>query len=122
MGTTAVEKATIEMWQRRIELEFLLPVAFSFRHLHPGAVSIEPVQISQWGEMNQERATRFMPFLNAELEHRDFIAGDDFTIADITALVTCQFLKPARLTIAEEHENLRKWFERVKARPSAAFD
>ncbi len=49
------------MWQRRMELEFLLPVAFSFRHLHPGAKTIEPVQVGEWGEMNQgQGAASFM--------------------------------------------------------------
>ena len=122
MGTSPVEKALIEMWQRRMELEFLLPVAFSFRHLHPGALTIEPVQVTEWGEMNQGRAMRFMAFLNDELATRDFIAGQTYSIADITGLVTCQFLKPARLSIPEEFSALHEWFERVKARPSAAFD
>jgi len=110
------------MWQRRMELEFLLPVAFSFRHLHPGAKPSEPVQVAEWGEMNQERAMRFMEFLDEELSSRLFIAGDTFTIADITCSITCQFLKPARLAIRDEHVHLRDWFERVKARPSAAVD
>lgn len=122
MGRTAVEKAVIEMWQRRMELEFLLPVAFSFRHLHPGAKSIEPEQVMAWGEMNQARAKKFMRFLDSELQSRPYVAGGDFTIADITGLVTCQFLKPARLAISEEHGALKEWFERIAARPSAAFD
>jgi glutathione S-transferase len=72
--------------------------------------------------MNQGRAMRFMAFLNDELATRDFIAGQTYSIADITGLVTCQFLKPARLSIPEEFSALQEWFERVKARPSAAFD
>lgn len=122
MGRTAVEKAKVEMWQRRMELEFLLPVAFSFRHLHPGAKTIEPIQVGEWGEMNQDRARKFMIFLDGELANRDFVAGDEFTIADITCLVTCQFLKPARLNIPDELKNLQAWYDRVAARPSAAFD
>ncbi len=122
MGRTPVEKAVIEMWQRRMELEFLLPVAFSFRHLHPGAKTIEPVQISEWGLMNQDRAARFMTFLNDELSKRSYVAGEEFSIADITGLVACQFLKPARLTIPVELDAMREWFERVAARPSAAFE
>jgi len=122
MGRTALEKATVEMWQRRMELEFLLPVAFSFRHLHPGAKTIEPIQIAEWGELNQVRAKKFMQFLDSELQMRRFVAGNDFTIADITGLITCQFLKPARLEIGEEHKALKEWFERIVARPAAAFD
>ena len=51
MGRTPLEKAQIEMWQRRVELNFMMPVAFSFRHLHPGASKIEPVQIAEWGRI-----------------------------------------------------------------------
>ena len=122
MGKTPLEKALIEMWQRRVELNFLLPVAFSFRHLHPGASTIEPVQIAEWGEINQARATRFMSMLDGELTSRDYIAGDRFTIADITAFVACQFMKPARIAMDDAHGNLKAWFERIDARPSTAFD
>ena len=122
MGKTPLEKAQIEMWQRRAEINFLLPVAFSFRHLHPGAGKIEPVQIAEWGEINQGRAARFMGILDRELASRDYIAGDRFTIADITAFVACQFMKPARISMDAAHGSLKAWFERVGARPSTAFD
>ena len=121
-GTNALEKALIEMWQRRVELYFLLPVAFAFRHLHPGAKTIEPVQVAQWGEMNQERATAFMAVLDRQLQANAFIAGNRFTVADITLLAACQFLRPARITIADDHAALKAWLEKVTARPSAAFE
>lgn len=122
MGTTALEKAQIEMWQRRVELNFMMPVAFSFRHLHPGASTIEPVQIAEWGEINQGRALRVMGILNQELAGRDYIAGDRFTIADISAFVACQFMRPARISMDESHGNLKAWFARIGERPSTAFD
>ena len=122
MGKTPLEKAQIEMWQRRVELNFMMPVAFSFRHLHPGASKIEPVQIAEWGRINQERAARFMGILDRELASREYIAGDRFTIADISAFVACQFMKPARVAMDEAHGNLKAWFERIGQRPSTAFD
>ncbi|MGB7286710.1 MAG: glutathione S-transferase [Salaquimonas sp.] len=121
-GTTALEKAQIEMWQRRVELYFLLPVAFAFRHLHPGAKTIEPVQIAEWGEMNKVRAAKFMELLEAQLSKSEFIAGDRFTVADITLLTGCQFLRPARIEIPTEMIHLTEWFAKAAARPSAAFD
>ncbi|MGB7334255.1 MAG: glutathione S-transferase [Salaquimonas sp.] len=121
-GTTALEKAQIEMWQRRVELYFLLPVAFAFRHLHPGAKTIEPVQIAEWGEMNKVRAAKFMEVLEAQLSKSEFIAGDRFTVADITLLTGCQFLRPARIEIPTEMIHLTEWFAKAAARPSAAFD
>ncbi|MCB1386182.1 MAG: glutathione S-transferase [Nitratireductor sp.] len=122
MGTTPLEKALIEMWQRRIEIRFLLPVAYAFRHLHPGALSIEPVQVADWGRMNQSRARDFMAILDTELKSRAHVAGAAFSIADITCYVACRFLKPAQLAIAEEHTALRDWLERVSARPSTRYD
>ncbi|WP_075996689.1 glutathione S-transferase family protein [Salaquimonas pukyongi] len=122
MGQTPLEKAQIEMWQRRAELSFLLPVAFAFRHLHPGASKIEPVQIEEWGRINQQRAVRFMGILDKELASRDYVAGSRFTIADITTFVACQFMKPARIAMDAAHRNLAGWFARIGERPSAAFD
>lgn len=122
MGTSPLEKAIIEMWQRRVEFYFLLPVAMGFRHLHPGARTIEPLQVPDWGELNKGRALRFMELLDRELRSRQYVASDVFTIADITAFVTCQFLKPARLAIPEEHTFLQRWYDRIAARPSTAFE
>lgn len=122
MGEGAAGKALVEMWQRRIELNFLLPVAFAFRHLHPGGKVLEGEQIARWGEINQGRAGRMMAFLDRELSARPFIAGEDFTIADITALVAYQFLKPAKIGYPEDLANLNRWYGEVSARPSAAFD
>ena len=122
MGMNAVEKAIIEMWQRRVELQFFLPVAMAFRHLHPGGAILEGEQVGRWGEINQGRARRFMEFLDRELATRPFIAGSHFTIADITALVAYQFLKPGRIAYPEDLPNLQRWYSEVSARPSAALD
>lgn len=121
MGVGAVEAATIEMWQRRIEFNLFLPVAMAFRHLHPGAKVLENEQIEAWGKLNQGRVEKTMAWLDEELKNREFIAGDQFTIADITALTAMQFLKPARVSLNEHHTNLIRWFEAVAARPSAAL-
>ena len=87
MGVDAKDKAIVEMWQRRVEMGFLMPVAFAFRHQHPGAATLEQPQITEWAEANRPKAREFMEFLDAELAGRPFIAGERFTIADITAYV-----------------------------------
>lgn len=119
-GSGALEEAIVEMWQRRVELGLLQPVAFSFRHLHPGAAHLENPQIGEWGEANKPRARAFMELLNRELGARPFIAGEKFTIADITAIVAIQFLKPARIDQPDDLDSLSQWRERVVARPSVA--
>jgi len=121
MGIDPLDKAIVEMWQRRIELHLLLPIAFAFRHLHPGAAVLEQPQIPEWGEVNQPRAVEFMGVLDEQLASNRFMAGERFTIADITAIVGFQFLKPARIEMPENLVHLKRWLDEVLARPSVAW-
>lgn len=120
MGVGAKEKALVEMWQRRMEFGLLLPVGMAFRHLHPGGAHLEVPQVPQWGEVNQQRARAFMEFLDGELAQRRYIAGDSYSIADITAVIAYQFLKPGRIPYPEDLANLQRWYGEVSARPSVA--
>ena len=119
-GLDDLDRAIVEMWQRRVEFGLLMPVAFSFRHLHPGAAHLEKPQVPQWGEASKPRAREFMAFLDGELAKREFVAGERFTIADITAIVALQFLKPARIDPPEDLASLVRWRDSVLARPSVA--
>lgn len=119
MGVSAVDRAVVEMWQRRIELNLFLTVAAVFRHLHPAMKEMEVPQIADWGEANRPRALEQMALLDRELSGREFVAGDRYTIADITAMVSLDFCKPARIEIPAEFENLHRWYAAVKTRPSA---
>lgn len=121
LGCDGLEQAKIEMWQRRMEFEILYPVAQAFRHMHPAAVALEPIQVPDWGELNKAHAHKGMAMMDGRLAENEFIAGNKFSIADITAFVAMQFLKPARLQIDESHHNLQRWFEAVSARPSTAW-
>jgi len=118
-GTGALGKALVEMWQRRLELNFLMPVANAFRHIHPAMKEWEIPQVPEWGEINKPKAVEFMAILDRELESREFAAGDAYSVADITGLVTMDFLKPARIAVPEEMGNLRRWYAAISARPSA---
>ena len=64
MGTTALEKATIEMWQRHAEFDVLGPIASCFRHLHPAMAELEVPQITEWGEANRQRALKGLAILD----------------------------------------------------------
>ncbi|MCU0790721.1 MAG: glutathione S-transferase C-terminal domain-containing protein [Nitratireductor sp.] len=75
----------------------------------------------QWGEVNQQRARAFMEFLDGELAQRRYIAGETFTIADITAVIAYQFLKPGRIPYPEDLANLQRWHGEVAAWPSVAL-
>jgi glutathione S-transferase len=119
-GEGAVGRALVEMWQRRVELELFMRVAHAFRHIHPAMKEWEVPQIPEWGEANKPKVTKFLHFLDGELANREFIAGDAYTIADITGLIAIDFMKPARIALPDDCAHVRRWYESVSARPSAA--
>lgn len=119
-GEGALGKAMVEMWQRRMELNFLQSVANAFRHIHPAMKEWEVPQVAEWGEANKPKAVEFMHLLDRELRTREFIAGDAYSVADITGLIAMDFLKPARIAVPEGLGNLQRWRDAVSARPSAA--
>ncbi|MGE0849028.1 MAG: glutathione S-transferase family protein [Hyphomicrobiaceae bacterium] len=118
-GKGARQRAVVEMWNRRAEIGLLACVAQAFRHLHPAAAQLEVPQIPAWGEANKPRAQEVMQILDRELAGRRFIAGDEYSIADITALVAMDFARPARVERPQGLANLARWHEEVSARPSA---
>jgi len=118
-GTGALERARVEMWQRRLEFGLLGTVAAVFRHLHPAMAEMEVPQVAAWGETNKPRVIEFLRFLDGELADRRFIAGDRFSVADITGLVGLDFMKPAKLGLPDELANVRRWHAELAARPSA---
>lgn len=119
-GRTPVEMARIEMWSRRMEHGFLFHVQQVFRHLHPAMASLEVPQVPAWAEANRPRVYETLCFLNEELSRRPFIAGEDFSVADITAFVTIDLMKPAKLARPAELTHLARWHDMVAARPSAS--
>ncbi len=119
-GTTPLERAQVEMWQRRMEFGLLGPVSAVFRHLHPAMAAMEVPQVAAWGEANKPRVMEFLALLDRHLSGSRFIAGDRFSIADITGLVGVDFLKPAKLALPDEMTHVKRWHAEVAARPSAA--
>jgi len=118
-GKGAKEIALVEMWNRRAEINFFSNVAAVFRHLHPAMKEFEVPQIPAFAEANRPRVAWFLQLLDGELAKREFIAGDRYSVADITALVAVDFMKPARLTIPEGAANVKRWHAAVSARESA---
>jgi len=119
LGKGAKQRAMIEMWNRRMELGLLFSVAQAFRHLHPAAAPLEVPQVAAWGEANKPRALEILQFMDEELGKHRFIAGEDYSVADITALVAVDFARVARIQRSEGHKNLARWHAEVSARPSA---
>src|SRR5664280_890258 len=118
-GVGAKEIALVEMWNRRAEINFFANVAAVFRHLHPAMKELEVPQVPAYAEANRPRVTWFLELLDRELAKREFIAGDRYSVADITALVAVDFMKPARLAMPDDVSNVKRWHAAVSARPSA---
>jgi glutathione S-transferase len=119
-GLTALEQAMIEMWQRQLEWRLLLPIAQVVRHSHPKMAEMENPQVPDWAAVNRPKALHAMEIVDEALRDRPFIAGDRFTVADVTGLVALDFAKSARIGIPAELIHLNRWHEALKVRPSAA--
>lgn len=119
-GSGPLQRAMIEMWQRRAELGLLFHVAQAFRHLHPKMSQLEVPQIAAWGESNKDKAIEMMKIFDHQLRQNRFVAGADYSIADITAMVAIDFTKPAKIAMPDDLESLKRWYGEVSARLSAA--
>jgi len=118
-GSGPVGVATVEMWNRRMDLGLLLSVAQAFRHLHPAMAKLEVPQVAAWGDANKPRALEILQIMDDQLASRRFLAGEHYSVADITALVAVEFMKPARIERPQGLKNLARWYEDVASRPSA---
>ena len=119
-GRDALETARVEMWNRRLELHLLFPISHVFRNTHPAMKAMEVPQVPAWAEANKPRVLDFIGIVDRELEGRRFISGDNFSVADITGLVSLDFMKPAKLAVPDELKNLKRWHADLAARPSAS--
>lgn len=118
-GRGAIDSALVEMWNRRAELHLLFPVAAVFQHLHPAMKQMVQPQVPDWGEANKPRVTAFLQFLDGELKNRAYVAGANYTVADITALIAVDFMRVSRLAVPDDLVNVRRWHQAVSGRPSA---
>jgi len=107
------------MWQRRVEFHLLMPISFVFRHLHPAMKPMEVPQVAEWGEVNKPKAVEFLALLDRELKNRQFVAGDRYSVADITGMICIDFMKPAKLALPDGLDHIKRWHAEVSARPSA---
>ncbi len=120
MGVDATERAFIEMADRRVEWYFLLPIANCVRHTHPGLAPLEQPQFPDFGRSQGEKLRETAAWLDAELQRQPWIAGERFTIADITAFCALEFARLMRFQAgAEGFAALQAWRDRMAERPSA---
>jgi glutathione S-transferase len=125
-GSSAAERAIAMMWNAKAEQQGLWAMADAFRnvakglkgHALPGPDEYE--QIPALAERGRSRVLAFFGKMNDQLAQQEFLAGKQFTIADITALVLADFAARAKIGFADDAVHLQRWYASVAARPSAS--
>ncbi len=125
MGTTALEQAFVDMYDRRSDFDGIFAVGDFFRNdtevlagrAAHGVRGIE--QIPALIERGRQRTLIFFRHLERRLADRDYLATDRFTNADITAMCAVDYAEFAGLDIPADCPSLRRWYDQVNARPSA---
>jgi glutathione S-transferase len=125
IGRDARETAVVEMWQHHCEIEGFIGAQEAFRNsvermagrALPGEADEE--QIPELAERGRRRVTRFFAELDERLADNEFVAGEHFSIADITTFCAVDFAGWIELVFADDQANARRWYDAVNARPSA---
>jgi glutathione S-transferase len=125
LGETPKEKAQISMWERRPELEGFATVMEAIRNSAPGlkgraiAGPHDYERIPELAERSKLRVKNFFADFDARLGEAPFVAGQRFSVADITALVTMDFAaKAINFAVPDEHRSLKRWYDAISSRPS----
>jgi glutathione S-transferase len=125
MGRDAKERAVIAMWQRDMDLNGQNAIAECFRNSSRGLRGramtgpVDYEQIPELAERGRQRVRQFFRDLDRRFADSEYVAGDRFTIADITALVAVDFARAIKETVPEDAVNLKRWREAVTSRPSS---
>jgi len=126
MGTDALSRAQIESWQRHVEFDGYFAAMTVFRNSLPAfrnralpGLPPEFPAIPDLVERGRRQYDHFLDRLNTRLGEASHVGGNDYSIADITALVTVDFAARTEMTIPKTHTHIQRWYERVSARPSA---
>ncbi len=127
MGRDPKEAAVVEMWDRLAEWEGMMAVSEIFRNTHKlfvgrglAGYDIDIPQIPELASRGELRYGKFFEKINEQLADNEFLAGDLFSMADITALCAIDFGISRRLPIPQSCQNVARWHTSVSSRPSAA--
>ena len=118
-GSTPLELAQVEMWNRRAELNFLLPAASSFRNLSGFFKDREKI-CEEWGLISAEVAAAALAVFDEHLASSTFLAGDAFSVADITFAIAVNFAERVQVDLPYDLPNIARYRQAIAARPSFA--
>jgi glutathione S-transferase len=118
-GKSPRDRGLIHMMTKRAEIELLDAISVYFHHATPGlGPDVEKYQNAEWGCRQRDKAIKGMHYFDKILGDQEFVAGNFFSMADITVIGGLIFADLVRLPIPEECGNLRSWFVRMQERPS----
>jgi glutathione S-transferase len=127
LGDTPKEKALVAMWERRAELKGFAAVMEAIRNSAPGlkgraiAGPHDYEQIPELAERSKLRVKNFFAAFDDRLGATPFVAGERFSVADITTLVTVDFAaKAINFSVPDENRSLKRWYDAISSRSSAA--
>jgi glutathione S-transferase len=122
MGVGFEERAFIEMADRRVEIKLFQQIANSVRHTHPALAMLEQPQCADFGASQGQKMRDTARWLDGELASHPYVAGERFTVADITAFCALEFARALmKFRPGEEGmAHLQAWRDRIAARPSSA--
>lgn len=121
IGTTPLEQGVIHMMSKRAEIELLDAISVYFHHSTPGlGPLVELYQNPEWGFRQRDKAIRGMHYFDKVLQQQAYVAGEKFSMADITVIGGLVFAAIVKLEIPAECKALLSWFERMKQRESVA--
>lgn len=118
MGRTPLEKAQVEMWQRRVEFYFMLQVGMCFQHT-TGYFKDRMTPVPEWGKEAGRNAVAYLDQLNEQLADNTWLVGDYFSIADIVLLCALDFARVVKIRLSDQHTHLQRWYQQASSRPSA---
>ena len=124
LGRTPAERAAVASWNWRVEFEGLLAIAEALRNGSPAMANralpgpVNYPQIPELAERGRARVQQFLATLETQLATQPHVAGQDFSVADITAVVAVDFARVVKIRPGDEHPHLLRWRERMGLRPS----
>lgn len=127
MGSTPAEKADIASWHWRAEFEGLMAIAEALRNSSPAMANralpgpVDYAQIPDLAQRGLARVQQFCRSLDAQLATRDTVAGNGFSLADITTVVVVDFARVVRFKPVEQFAHIRRWREAMAQRPSMSL-
>ncbi|MBQ0781436.1 MULTISPECIES: glutathione S-transferase family protein [Thalassolituus] len=116
-GKTVEDRARIDMWDHRMELGLVISVAMGFQHLS-GFFKDRMTPVEAWGKECVGNVLKILPILEKQLSDNTWVAGSEFSIADITAICAIDFARVIKIRIGDEYPSIQRWHAAMKERPS----